>query len=72
MLQAQFYDPVIVVNGIITLGAVIGGIKISMNGIHKTLNRLEKGQSKLEDTLHEHGNRLTKVETCIELHTKEE
>lgn len=67
------YDPVILVNGIVTLGAVIGGIKISMNGIHKSLARLEKGQERIDAKVEDHNNRLLTMETtCKYNHPKQE
>ena len=74
-MMAQFtqIDPVLIANGIITLGAVIGGVKISMNGIHKSLARLERGQEKIEERIENHNNRLLTMETtCKYNHPKQE
>jgi len=57
------FDATLIVNGIVTLSAVIGGIKISMNGIHKSLGRLEKGQEKIEEKIEDHSNRIVTMET---------
>ena len=70
-MQTFISDPAVLVNGFITLGAVIGGIKISMNGIHKSLSRLEEGQTEVKGTLVDHGERLVRVETQMESLPKE-
>ena len=62
-LMQLVFDPVLIVNGFITLTVVIGGVKISMNGIHKSLERLEKGQAKIEEKLDDHSMRIKVTET---------
>ena len=62
-LMQFVFDPVLIVNGLVTLTVVIGGVKISMNGIHKSLERLEKGQAKIEEKMDDHSLRIMVTET---------
>ena len=71
MFQSPTFDLNIIYQGIVTIGAVIGGIKISMNGIHKDLKFLKTGQADVKCTLDDHGNRLTRVETLVEVIKKD-
>lgn len=64
--MSTLFTPDNLYQGIITLGAVIGGIKVTMNGMHKSQARLEKGQSEMKVIQVEQGERLTRVETTIE------
>ena len=70
-MQALF-TPDHLYQGIITIGAVITGLKVTMNGLHKSQKRLEQGVSKIQETQVSHGNRLTRVETKLEILPQQE
>lgn len=71
-------EPTILVELLGVFIAAGGATKFMMNGISKTVKSVDARQAKIETstdeikaTLATHGERLARVETCVELHQKE-
>lgn len=72
MQLTDFITPDLAINGGVTLTAIVVGLKVSLNGMKSSLKDLKTGQGEVKETLGEHGERLTRVETHVELmHPKE-
>ena len=54
------------------LPTVILGMKLSLNGMGKNIKDLKDGQGEVKATLQEHGERLARVETKVELNRIQE
>lgn len=59
---------VLAVNAAVTLGAVYGGIKVSMNGLNKGQERIERKLDHIEDVAIDHGMRIIRLETKAGVH----
>lgn len=56
----------LLLNAAVTLASVAGGLKVAMNGLHKSQERIEQKLGSMGETLDQHGNRLTRLETKLE------
>lgn len=56
----------VVLNAAVTIGAVYGGLKMSMNGLHKSQERIEKVLGQITLDVNDHGQRIVRLETKME------
>lgn len=62
-----FLSPATLIQAALTFGVAWGGVKTALNGMEKRQASMEEKIDKLVETTDIQGNRLTRVETLLEV-----